>query len=114
MNNSKKYDWLGEDVEGKQPPFDAVNYKYMEPDRNYDTTLKPDSAYIATLPDLQNGPSSLIQGANVAIQQVGIHNFKLPLKWTRPDGTIIELETAVTGTVSLDADKKYQISPSNP
>jgi hypothetical protein len=30
----------------------------------------------------------------------------LPLKWTRPDGTIIELETAVTGTVSLDADKK--------
>ena len=104
MNNSKPYDWLGEDVEGKQPPFDAVNHMYMEPDRNYDTTLKPDSAYIATLPDLQNGPSSLIQGANVAIQQVGIHNFKLPLKWTRPDGTIIELETAVTGTVSLDAD----------
>ena len=56
MSNSKNYDWLGEDVEGKQPPFDAVNYKYMEPDRNYDTTLKPDSAYIATLPDLQNGP----------------------------------------------------------
>ena len=44
MSNSKNYDWLGEDVEGKQPPFDAVNYKYMEPDRNYDNTLKPDSA----------------------------------------------------------------------
>ena len=41
MSNSKPYDWLGEDVEGKQPPFDAVNHKYMEPDRNYDTALKP-------------------------------------------------------------------------
>ena len=105
-DDEKKYNWLGEDIEGKSASFDAVNYKYMEPDRTYDTSLKPDSAYIATLPDLQNGPSSLIQGANVAIQQVGIHNFKLPLKWTRADGTIIELETGVTGTVSLDANKK--------
>ena len=35
--------------------------------------------YIETLPDLQNGPSSLIKGANVSIEHVGIHNFKLPL-----------------------------------
>jgi len=104
--NTSKYDWLGEDVESKEPLFDAVNSKYMEPDRAYDTNLIPTPAYIATLPDLQNGPSSLIQGAPVAIQQVGIHNFKLPLKWHRPDKTEIELETAVTGTVSLAADKK--------
>lgn len=105
MSNSN-YEWLGEDTEGKQRPLGTVDSKYVEPDRTYDTGLVPDTAYIATLPDLQNGPSSLIQGANVAIQQVGIHNFKLPLKWTRPNGGDIELETAVTGTVSLDANKK--------
>ena len=73
---------------------------------NYDSTYKPTKKDIEKFPDLQNGPSSLIQGANVEIQQVGIHNFKLPLKFKTKDGRTIDLETKVTGTVSLDAHKK--------
>jgi len=73
---------------------------------NYDSTYKPTKEDIEKFPDLQNGPSSLIQGANVEIQQVGIHNFKLPLKFKAKDGRTIDLETKVTGTVSLDAHKK--------
>ena len=73
---------------------------------NYDSTYKPTKKDIEKFPDLQNGPSSLIQGANVEIQQVGIHNFKLPLKFKAKDGRTIDLETKVTGTVSLDAHKK--------
>jgi len=49
----------------------------------YDNTLKANKEYIETLPDLQNGPSSLIKGSKVSIQQVGIHNFKLPLILTK-------------------------------
>ena len=40
------------------------------------------------------------------IQQVGIHNFRLPLRYKKKDGGEIELETKVTGTVSLEAHKK--------
>ncbi len=72
----------------------------------YDTDYRPTAADIEQFPDLQNGPSSLIQGAAVQIQQVGIHNFRLPLKYkTRDNGSIL-LETKVTGTVSLEAHKK--------
>ncbi|MDG1718267.1 MAG: GTP cyclohydrolase FolE2, partial [Flavobacteriales bacterium] len=42
----------------------------------------------------------------VAIQQVGSHNFRLPLKYDKREGGDIELETKVTGTVSLAAHKK--------
>jgi GTP cyclohydrolase I len=56
--------------------------------------------------DLQNGASSNIQGSHTKIQQVGIHNFRLPLKFKKKDGSTIELETSVTGTVSLEAEKK--------
>ncbi len=61
---------------------------------------------IETFPDIQNGLSSLIQGTPVAIQQVGIHNFRLPLRYQKREGGSIELETKVTGTVSLEAHKK--------
>ena len=65
-----------------------------------------DAAYKATLPDLQNGPSSLIVGAKTQIQHVGISNFRLPIRYhTRDDGDLT-LETSVTGTVSLEAEKK--------
>jgi GTP cyclohydrolase I len=38
-------------------------------------------AYKDTLPDLQNGPASLIRGANRQIQHVGISNFRLPIRY---------------------------------
>jgi len=72
----------------------------------YDPTFTASDSYKAGLPDLQNAPASAIEGANVPIQQVGISNFKLPLKYPRPDGELVTLETSVDGYVSLDADKK--------
>lgn len=74
-------------------------------DFNYDREFKVDDEYIATLPDLQNGAS--IRGANIKLERVGIHNFRLPIKFRRRDSSdCIELETSVTGTVSLEATKK--------
>jgi len=72
----------------------------------YDFDYKPSNTDLANFPDIQNGPSSLIKGANVGIQHVGVHNFKLPLKYKKKTGEDIILETKVTGTVSLEAHKK--------
>jgi GTP cyclohydrolase I len=102
----KHYEWVG-DVSSHQeasPTEFSINYK--EPDRTFDQSLKADEKYIDTLPDLQNGPSSLIQGSPVEIQQVGIHNFRIPLRYKKKEGGTIELETSVTGTVSLESHKK--------
>ena len=74
--------------------------------RTYPADFRPDAAYRATMPDLQNGPSSLIKGARAEIQHVGISNFRLPLAYRKRDGGTIELETSVTGSVSLAATKK--------
>ncbi len=78
----------------------------QEPSRDYDAQYRPTENDIENFPDLQNGPSSLIQGSPVEIQQVGIHNFRLPLRYKKRDGGEVELETKVTGTVSLEAHKK--------
>jgi GTP cyclohydrolase I len=48
----------------------------------------------------------VIQGAHVPIQQVGVSNFKLPLKIRTKKGGSLTLETSVTGTVSLEAELK--------
>ena len=72
----------------------------------YPTDLVADKAYIAGLPDLQNGPASLIRGAKTAIQHVGISNFRLPLRYLTQDKGEMVLETSVTGSVSLEENKK--------
>jgi GTP cyclohydrolase I len=74
--------------------------------RAYPGEFRVDAAYKDGLPDLQNGPSSLIRGANRQIQHVGISNFRLPIRYRTRDNGDLTLETSVTGTVSLDADKK--------
>jgi GTP cyclohydrolase I len=79
---------------------------YPDLSRQYPEGFVVDDAYKASLPDLQNGPASLIRGAKQHIQHVGISNFRLPLQYRTRDGAPISLETSVTGTVSLDADKK--------
>ncbi|WP_299729738.1 GTP cyclohydrolase FolE2 [uncultured Tateyamaria sp.] len=86
------------------PGSDAVDYPAFE--RDYPSDFAVNDHYKATLPDLQNGPSSLIRGANQQIQHVGISNFRLPLRVQTRDGDALTLETSVTGTVSLEADKK--------
>ena len=94
------------DVVAREIMGEKYSSSYASPIRTYDRELTVDEEYISSLPDLQNGPSSLIQGAPVAIQQVGIHNFRLPLTYKKRDGSTIELETSVTGSVSLEAHKK--------
>jgi GTP cyclohydrolase I len=74
--------------------------------RGYDQKFKPTAAYRATLPDMMEVAHEAISGANVPIQQVGIHNFKLPLKYRTKAGKTLVLETSVTGTVSLEAELK--------
>ncbi len=74
--------------------------------RVYPEGFRPDAAYRASMPDLQNGPDSLIRGAKSRIQHVGISNFRLPIRFATRDGAPLVLETSVTGTVSLEADKK--------
>ncbi|MBP6506533.1 MAG: GTP cyclohydrolase I FolE2 [Opitutaceae bacterium] len=74
--------------------------------RGYDTKFRVTDAYRKSLPDMMEAAHDAIQGANVPIQQVGIHNFKLPLKYRTKAGKILTLETSVTGTVSLEAELK--------
>jgi len=85
-------------------PLSPTAYPVL--DRSYDADFTVDAAYRASMPDLQNGPASLIVGANVAIQHVGISNFRLPIRYRTKDGGEVTLETSVTGTVSLEADRK--------
>ncbi|XDA99386.1 GTP cyclohydrolase FolE2 [Sulfitobacter sp. LCG007] len=74
--------------------------------RSYPEGFAADEGYKSTLPDLQNGPAALIRGARRHIQHVGISNFRLPIRFHTRDAGDLTLETSVTGTVSLDADRK--------
>ena len=74
--------------------------------REYDDSFVVTPEYRASLPDVQNSGNTDMEGANVPILQVGISGFKLPLRFVGPDGENLAIETSVTGTVSLDADKK--------
>ena len=86
------------------PGGEVSNYPALS--RTYDPDFEADADYKATLPDLQNGPASLIQGERQDIQHVGISNFRLPLRYRTRDNGDLQLETSVTGTVSLEAEKK--------
>ena len=77
-----------------------------ELNRIYPNNFVADADYVRGLPDLQNGPSSLIRGAKKRIQHVGISNFRLPIRFQTRDNGPLQLETSVTGSVSLDAGKK--------
>lgn len=108
MNSTTKYEWLGDDNQNpKILPYDMKEGTLSATlDRTYDSNFIATEEYKASLGDLQNGPSSNIQGSHTKIQQVGIHNFRLPLTYKKKDGDTITLETSVTGTVSLEAEKK--------
>ena len=74
--------------------------------RGYDEKFRVTDRYRATLPDMMEAAHDAIQGAHVPIQQVGVHNFKLPLKFRTKRKETLTLEASVTGTVSLEADLK--------
>ncbi|MFN3971847.1 MAG: GTP cyclohydrolase FolE2 [Gemmobacter sp.] len=86
------------------PEMAAAVYPVLS--RDYPSEFRADDAYKAGLPDLQNGPASLIVGAHAPIQHVGISNFRLPIRYRTRDAGDMSLETSVTGTVSLEAEKK--------
>ena len=74
-------------------------------DFDYDRNLVVSPKYLESLPDLQNGAD--VQGALIKLERVGIHNFRLPIKYRQRDhAQLLELETSVTGTVSLDSCTK--------
>ena len=72
--------------------------------RYYDREFMVTPAYKKSLPDLQNTSDQL--GAAVPIQHVGIHNFKVPLRIVARDGSVQQVHSSITGTVSLAAHKK--------
>ncbi|SFS04595.1 GTP cyclohydrolase I [Yoonia litorea] len=86
------------------PGQEISNYPALA--RAYPEDFEVDEIYKASMPDLQNGPSSLIRGAQQQIQHVGISNFRLPIRFHTRDNGDLTLETSVTGTVSLEAEKK--------
>ncbi len=104
--------WAGkahdDEIAALDPAVARLNGAAAYPDlaRVYPSDFVVDTAYKDTLPDLQNGPASLIRGANRAIQHVGISNFRLPIQYRTRDNGALTLETSVTGTVSLEAGKK--------
>ena len=104
--------WAGKSSDDEIAKLDAA-LGYLVPgqgypalSRSYPSDFKVSSAYKDSLPDLQNGPSSLIVGARQVIQHVGISNFRLPIQYRTRDNGPLTLETSVTGTVSLEAEKK--------
>jgi GTP cyclohydrolase I len=88
--------YLHRSADGSQPRIE----------RGYDRRFAATPAYRATLPDMMEAAHDAIQGANVPIQQVGVSNFKLPLRYRTKEGGVVTLETSITGTVSLEAELK--------
>jgi GTP cyclohydrolase I len=93
-------------------PAKKTMYLHRSPDgasprirRAYDAAFVSAPAYRATLPDMMEAVDA-IEGAPVAIQQVGVSNFRLPLTFRAKDGRVLTLETSVTGTVSVEANAK--------
>jgi GTP cyclohydrolase I len=75
-------------------------------ERGFDKKFKVSKPYRDSMPDMMRAAHTSIQGANVPIQQVGVHNFRLPLKFRTKDRRVLTLEASVTGTVSLEAELK--------
>lgn len=73
--------------------------------RGYDRDFQPDPSYRASLPDMTCTVNS-IEGSDVAIQQVGVSGFRLPLPFSTREGREQILEARVTGCVSLEAGQK--------
>ena len=53
--------------------------------RGYDASFKATPAYRDSMPDVMDAVDA-IEGANTPIQQVGVSNFKLPLRYATKAG----------------------------
>ena len=91
--------------------MDTSSDKPKKLKREYDENFVVTPEYRKSLPDIQNSGSEGMEGAHVPILQVGISGFRLPMQFVGPDGESLNIETKITGTVSLDADKKGSTCP---
>lgn len=82
----------------------AANRRVRDLKREYDHDFQVTPVYKASLPDMQNTNDN--RGTAVAIQHVGIHNFKVPMQIVTRNGDNLQIHCSITGTVSLDAHKK--------
>lgn len=69
--------------------------------RVYDESFIPPQEYLDSMPDLQNSDFH-----DDPIDFVGIEGFHLPLRVKQKDGNIQEARATITGTVSLEAEKR--------
>ncbi len=79
--------------------------------RDYPEDFEVDAQYRASLPDLQNGPSSLIKGEKQHIEHVGISNFRLPIRFHTRDNGDITLEPALPGRLVLRPRRRASTCP---
>ena len=106
--------WLSEGGNRKLTEEELVAVKCLLPKKEdypvfnteYPHDFEVNKDYASRMPDLQNGPAAMIKGSRQSIQHVGISNFRLPIRYQSRNGGDQSLETSVTGTVSLEADKK--------
>ena len=89
---------------GQNGRIHPTNRRIQDLKQEYDRDFQVTPAYKATLPDMQNTDEN--KGTAVAIQHVGIHNFKVPMKIVTRAGDNLQIHCSITGTVSLDAHKK--------
>ena len=94
MTKKKKPMYLHRSADGAEPRIT----------RSFDKKFEVSKSYRDSMPDMMEAAHTHIQGANVPIQQVGVHNFRLPLKFRTKDGRVLTLEASITGTVSLEAE----------
>ena len=78
---------------------DSINGRTPSVRRHYDRGFIATSGYAETLPDIM--ASAGAPAAPVPIQQVGVSNFRLPLRYRSAMKRTRELETSVTGSVSV-------------
>ena len=99
--------WPAEEPSRVRPAYLFANTAGGKPKfrRHYDRDFRPDKRYLKDLPDMTETVSG-IEGSDVAIQQVGVSGFRLPLQVAGRDGAKRELEARITGTVSLEAGSK--------
>ncbi len=98
---------LNEQIKRPRPAYLFANTAGSKPSfrRHYDRDFRPDDRYLRDLPDMTETVGG-IDGSDVAIQQVGVSGFRMPLQVATRDGGQRELEARITGTVSLEAGNK--------
>lgn len=85
--------------------YDSNHLGRSSPVRHFDPDFKVSRKYRESLPDVMLSKDS-IMGAQVAIQHVGISNFRVPLKVLISPQLTAKVECSVVGTVSLHAHLK--------